>query len=243
MGKASADMSNLSELRLYATKEHDCSYLKGEQATTLFVDPHADIDNAVYSALSDLGFRRSGQHVYKPHCNDCKACISVRVPVHSFMPKRSHKRCLKANSDLKIIRTQTPDMDEHYNLYERYIATRHADGDMYPPNKSQFLEFLNNPFNATYYIEMRDLDGKLLGCAVSDQLEEGLSAIYTYFDPIEVKRSLGRFAVLYQIECAKKLGLKYLYLGYWIKQCQKMQYKSEYRPLQLLINQRWVTAS
>ena len=235
-------MSDLSELRLFTTQEHDCSYLAGEKATTLFVDPHAELDNDLYSALSDLGFRRSGCHVYRPHCTDCSACISVRVPVHSFTPKRGQKRCLKANADLQITRTQTPDMDEHYDLYERYITERHADGDMFPPSKKQFLEFLNNPFNSTYYIEMRSTDGKLVGCAVSDQLEEGLSAIYTYFDPSETKRSLGRFAILHQIETAKQLGLRYLYLGYWIHQCQKMQYKSEYRPLQLLINQRWVTA-
>lgn len=235
-------MSDLSELRLFTTQEHDCSYLTGEQATTLFVDPHAELDNDLYSALSDLGFRRSGCHVYRPHCADCSACISVRVPVHSFTPKRGQKRCLKANADLEITRTQTPDMDEHYDLYERYITERHADGDMFPPSKKQFLEFLNNPFNSTYYIEMRSAEGKLVGCAVSDQLAEGLSAIYTYFDPSETKRSLGRFAILHQIETAKQLGLRYLYLGYWIRQCQKMQYKSEYRPLQLLINQRWVTA-
>lgn len=235
-------MSDLSELRLFATKEHDCSYLTGEKATTVFVDPHAELDNDVYSALSDLGFRRSGHHVYRPHCADCNACISVRVPVASFIAKRSQKRCLKANADLKIIRTQTPNTDEHYALYERYISTRHADGDMFPPSKKQFLEFLNNPFNATYYIEMRGSENRLLGCAVSDQLSEGLSAIYTYFDPDEEKRSLGRFAILFQIETAQKLGLRYVYLGYWIRQCKKMQYKSEYRPLQLLINQRWVTA-
>lgn len=235
-------MSDLSELRLFTTQEHDCSYLSGEKATTLFVDPHAELDNNLYSALSDLGFRRSGKHVYRPHCADCSACISVRVPVHSFTFKRNHKRCLKTNSDLTVVRTQAPDINEHYDLYERYISARHADGDMYPPTKQQFIEFLNNPFNATYYLEMRNSEGQLVGCAVSDQLAEGLSAIYTYFDPSEEKRSLGKFAILHQIELTKKLGLNYLYLGYWIRQCQKMQYKSEYRPLQLLINQRWVTA-
>ncbi|HEY7771912.1 MAG TPA: arginyltransferase [Marinagarivorans sp.] len=235
-------MSDLSELKLFTTGEHDCSYLEDQKATTLFVDPAAALDTDTYSALSELGFRRSGCHIYRPHCYDCAACISVRVAVHGFSASRSQKRCIKRNSDLDITVTQQPNMDEHYPLYERYINARHADGDMYPPNRQQYLEFLNNPLGCTDYIEFRSA-GKLIGCAVSDHLDNGLSAIYTYFCPEHTARSLGRFAILYQIERAKKLSLPYLYLGYWIKNCEKMNYKSQYQPLQLLINQQWMSAS
>ncbi len=235
-------MSDLSELKLFTTGEHDCSYIEGEKATTLFVDPAAPMERNLYSALSQLGFRRSGGNIYRPHCHDCAACVSIRVPVHSFIPSRTQKRCFKLNSDLAIETTQQPDINEHYALYERYIDIRHSDGDMYPPSRQQYLDFLNNPLGCTDYIEMR-LKGELIGCAVSDTLDNGLSAIYTYFCPNQTTRSLGRFAILYQIEQATKLGLPYLYLGYWIKSCEKMNYKSQYKPLQLLVNQQWVTAN
>lgn len=232
-------MTELAQLKLYATGEHDCSYLPNQQAATVFIDPEATLDPEVYSALSELGFRRSGTHVYRPHCADCAACISVRIPVHAFMPNRTQKRCLKRNSDLTITTTATPNIDEHYSLYERYINERHSDGDMYPANRQQYTGFLNNPIGCTRYIEMR-LEGRLIACAVSDTLSNGLSAIYTYFCPTQTHRSLGRFAILHQIKEAQKLGLGYVYLGYWIRNCQKMNYKNEYKPLELLINQQWI---
>ena len=235
-------MSDLSQLKLFTTGEHECSYLDAHKATTLFVDPTATLDTEIYSALSQLGFRRSGTHVYRPHCADCAACISVRVPVSGFRPSKSQKRCLKRNQDLHITVTQCPNMDEHYPLYERYITARHKDGDMYPPSRYQYLEFLNNPLGCTHYLEIRK-EQELIGCAVSDQLESGLSAVYTYFCPQEEHRSLGRYAILQQVERARNLALSYVYLGYWIRMCDKMSYKSEYRPLQLLIDGQWLTAN
>ncbi|WP_394203219.1 arginyltransferase [Marinagarivorans algicola] len=232
-------MNELANLKLYATAEHPCSYLKDQQASTIFIDPAANLDVNVYSALSELGFRRSGGHIYRPHCADCAACISVRVPVQAFALTRTHKRCLKRNSDLTITATAHPNIDEHYALYERYIHARHSDGDMYPPNRQQYIDFLNNPLGCTHYIEMRK-QGKLIGCAVSDRLSNGLSAIYTYFCPTQTTRSLGRFAILHQIQKAQNLGLPYLYLGYWIRNCQKMTYKSEYQPFEKLIDRQWV---
>lgn len=235
-------MTNLAELKLFATRPHACSYLADQQATTLFVDPAATIDANLYTGLSQCGFRRSGSHFYRPHCEDCKACISVRVPVHSFNPNRTQRRCLKRNKDLEVQATSQPNIDEHYSLYERYIDARHKDGDMYPPTRQQYATFLNNPLNCTRYLEFRH-NNKLIACAVSDTLSHGLSAVYTYYCPDETERSLGRLAVLHQIERAKNQALEYLYLGYWIKDSAKMRYKTEYRPLQLLINQQWVTAT
>ncbi|WP_020209244.1 arginyltransferase [Gilvimarinus chinensis] len=232
-------MSDLSNLKLFATAPHPCSYLEGEEATTVFIDPAAEVDQDLYSQLSRLGFRRSGSHLYRPHCAACQACVSSRIPVRLFKANRSQKRCIKKNSDLQLHLVDSIQTDEHYSLYESYINNRHADGDMYPPTREQYEAFLSAEWGTTRYIEYR-LQDRLLGVAVCDELTDGLSAVYTFFDSQEAKRSLGTFAILVQIRKAQDMGLEYVYLGYWIRNCQKMAYKTQYRPLQLLINKHWV---
>jgi leucyl-tRNA---protein transferase len=232
-------MTDLSTLKLFATKPHPCSYIDGEEATTVFVDPEALIDRELYSKLSLLGFRRSGGHLYRPQCSSCQACISCRILASRFRPSRAQKRCLQKNQDIDIHLVTNIDSVEHYNLYARYIEHRHQDGDMYPPSETQYKAFLTSEWGATQYWEFR-LDGFLVGVSVCDQLYDGLSAVYTYFDPKLSDRSLGKFAILTQIERANSLGLPYVYLGYWIKQCEKMSYKIQYRPLELLMNRRWM---
>ncbi|WNO07549.1 arginyltransferase [Teredinibacter sp. KSP-S5-2] len=233
-------MTDLADLKLFVTSEHDCSYLPSEQAASIFVDPYTDLENQTFSQLSEIGFRRSGKHVYRPHCSNCNACIAIRVPITSFKPNKSQRRCMQKNSDLSHEVIPSIDTDEHYELYRRYIELRHKDGDMYPPSREQYHDFLSIQFNATRYLEFRE-KGKLLAVAVSDLLDSGLSAVYTFFDGSQTKRSLGVYGVLFQIQHAKELGLPYLYLGYWIKECQKMSYKVNYRPFQLYINNQWVT--
>jgi leucyl-tRNA---protein transferase len=231
---------DISSIKLYSTHAHPCSYLENRSATTVFVDPTLALDGEAYSDLSDLGFRRSGAHIYRPHCLKCQACIAVRIPVSQFVPSRSHKRCLKRNADLVIQRCSTINTDEHYQLYKDYIEGRHADGDMFPPSRAQYEEFLSAQWGVTHYIEMRlPTSQKLVAVAVSDQLDRGLSAIYTFFDPTLAERSLGVFAVLEQIRQAQSLDLPYVYLGYWIRECQKMSYKIQYRPLEMYVNNYW----
>lgn len=231
---------DISAIKLYATHEHPCSYLKERSATTIFVDPALPINGHIYSELSDFGFRRSGKHIYRPNCRSCHACIPVRVPVSQFIPTRAQKRCLKRNADITTTTLKNIATDEHYELYARYIEQRHADGDMYPPSREQYQDFLSAEWGVTRYLEFR-AQGKLVGVAVSDQLDQGLSAIYTFFEPAEVNRSLGVLAVLRQIELAAELQLPYVYLGYWIRECTKMRYKTQYRPLQMFINSHWLT--
>lgn len=231
---------DVSKIKLFSTHEHACSYLEDQMATTLFVDPTLQMDGKLYSELSDLGFRRSGQHLYRPRCRACQACIPVRIPVEEFQLSRSQKRCLKKNQDVRVHWTDSIASDEHYALYERYINERHSDGDMYPPNREQYDEFLTSEWGVTRFIEMR-LGGTLIAVAVSDRLEQGLSAIYTYYDPSLPSRSLGVFAILKQIEHCRELGLPFVYLGYWIRDCDKMNYKTQYRPLQMLFQQSWLT--
>ena len=235
-------MTDLAHLRFYATQPHDCSYLEQEQAATLFLDPHQEVDGPTYARLSELGFRRSGAHFYRPHCPQCTACIPARIPVSAFTPNRQQTRIYKRNRDLQVTATAPRLTDETYLLYSRYIKARHADGDMYPPSREQFASFLVNNSRFCEFNEFR-LDGRLLAVAVTDRMSNGLSAVYSFFDPDEARRSLGRFAILWQIEAARRLDLPAVYLGYWIRNCRKMNYKTEYRPLEMLVNQRWTRIS
>ena len=234
-------MTNLKTLHFYATPEHDCSYLKDRQAKTLFVDPHAVITKDTYSQLSDLGFRRSGGHIYRPHCKECQACISVRIPTDMFAASKSQKRVLAKNKDLTFRALDPQFTQEYYDLYARYINLRHKDGDMYPPSIDQFTSFLVDGAQETIFFEFRGSDNKLLAIAVCDELEQGLSPIYTFYDPDEEKRSLGTFCILWQIAEAKRCRLQYVYLGYWVRECRKMNYKIMFRPIELLLDGHWVS--
>lgn len=235
-------MTDLSHLKFYATQPHACSYLPDEQATTLFLDPQKPIDTVTYSRLSELGFRRSGDHLYRPHCRSCTACIAARLPVDVFAPSATQKRILKRNRDLVVTGTIPETTDEIYALYARYIESRHADGDMYPPSREQFTSFLVRKWPFSIFYEFR-LEGRLLAVAVTDQMINGLSAVYTFYDPDEQRRSLGRYAILWQIEEARRCNLDAVYLGYWIRNCRKMNYKTEYRPIEMLVNQRWIAVN
>lgn len=229
-------------IKFFSTTSHACSYLPGKKAVTLFADPKTRMDARLYTDLSDLGFRRSGNYVYRPHCNGCDACVPVRLPVARFCMNRQQRRVWRRNQDLQV-RVLMPDFcAEHYALYERYINARHDDGDMYPPSMEQYASFLTSDWSDTCFFEFRAGD-RLVAIAVCDVLENGLSAVYTFFDPDEAARSLGTYAILWQIEATRQRGLASLYLGYWIKNCQKMNYKIAFRPIELLINNEWLTAS
>jgi arginyl-tRNA--protein-N-Asp/Glu arginylyltransferase len=233
-------MTVLSDLQVFITHPHSCSYIEEQQATTLFVDPDAQIDVLAYEELTELGFRRSGNHIYRPHCESCKACIAARVPVDLFKRKRSQQKIWNRNQDLQVVEVQDIDTNSHYELYERYITQRHRDGDMYPPNREQYSSFLCEGIGRhRFYCFYKEQ--KLLAVAVTDTLGAALSAIYTFFDPDQQQRSLGVYGILWQIEQARTLHLKHLYLGYWIKDCQKMSYKTQYRPLELYINRQWLS--
>ena len=235
-------MSSLKTLVFYATPEHDCSYLEGKQATTMFVDPRAKITTELYSKLSALGFRRSGDHYYRPHCASCNACTAVRLPVNLFSPSKSQKRNIKKNVGLETSVTLPEFNQRHYDLYEKYISTRHADGDMFPPSEEQYRSFLVESNPSTFFLEFK-YKGEVIGVSVIDELDDGLSAVYTFFDPDISARSLGVYSILWQIEECKRRSLDFLYLGYWIENCRKMEYKTQYRPLELFIDGQWTRFS
>jgi arginine-tRNA-protein transferase len=228
------------DLRFFLTVPHACSYLEGRQATTLFLDPQEAPNSGVYDALALLGFRRSGSHLYRPHCGDCRACISVRVPIADFTPNRTQKKLLRRNADLTIEEGPALFDPEHYRLYAHYIRSRHADGDMFPPSHEQYRTFLTSRDEYARLISFR-LDGRLVAVAAMDRMSHGLSAIYTFYDPDEAfqSRSLGTYAVLWQIEQARREALAHLYLGYWIRDCRKMNYKQHFQPLEYLDGSHW----
>jgi arginine-tRNA-protein transferase len=226
------------QLKLFQTHGHPCSYLDDQEAQTLFVDPEAHLDQSTQTRLAEMGFRRSGDFVYRPSCASCKACIPARIPVRSFEPNRTQRRIWKRNKQLTCEMTEARLTEEIYELYRRYIEARHQDGDMYPTSPEQFEDFLVNSRANTRFLEYRD-DGRLVAVAVTDVLDNGYSAVYTFFDPENSKASFGVYTILSQIHQARRAGLDYLYLGYWIKACQKMNYKVNYRPVELLVNERW----
>lgn len=231
--------SSLRDLKVYTTYPHSCSYLPGQEATTLFVDPRTPMSGTLYSQLSLLGFRRSGSHLYRPNCGNCSACIPARIAVGRFEPRRNQRRCWRQNADLEVRELEDIQNDQAFALYCRYIEGRHHDGDMYPPSREQYQSFLSSEWGVTRFYGMYHAE-KLVAVAVADELDDGLSAIYTFYDPDFHHRSLGTFAVLWQVEQARQLGLDFLYLGYWIKECQKMAYKIQFRPLELYVNGNWV---
>ena len=229
---------DLQSIRLFLTEPHECSYLDDQLASTSFVDPELAIDTALYTRLSEMGFRRSGQYIYAPRCENCQACIPVRIPVAHFHLNRQQKRCARRNGDLEIRIQHRVNHDEHYPLYEEYISQRHNDGDMYPPSRRQYDDFIGNLLENSRVMEFRQ-EKELVAGAVIDLLDNALSAIYTYFLPSASRRSLGTFSILSQIALARDLDLDYVYLGYWIKQSRKMAYKSTFRPLEILLKGQW----
>ncbi|MCP5179471.1 MAG: arginyltransferase [Pseudomonadales bacterium] len=231
--------SERTDLRFFLTPEHPCSYLHDRQAKTLFLDPRETITADLYSRLSNLGFRRSGSHLYRPQCGGCAACIPTRIPVTQFAPDRSQRRTARRNRDLRFDVTEAVFSPAAYVLYERYIAGRHRDGDMYPASEDQFRSFLLSPWSSTWFL-CAWLDNRLVAVGVFDRLGNGLSAVYTFFDPGLDSRSLGTQMILEEINLCRALQLPYLYLGYWIRDSEKMQYKTRFRPVQLLVNGRWV---
>ncbi|MEO5702443.1 MAG: arginyltransferase [Gammaproteobacteria bacterium] len=230
----------MKTLNFYLTTEQPCSYLPGRRASSVIVDPRAPITTQMYSALIDYGFRRNAEHVYRPHCQSCASCISVRIPASEFMPSRSQKRTWRRNEDIEVREVAMAYQEEHFELYHRYLSGRHSGGGMDNMNPEQYMDFIMlSGLDNTRLYEFR-LDDKLLAVAVVDHLPQGLSAVYTFFDPQHEARSLGTHAILWQIHEARRLGLTWVYLGYWIRECRKMSYKNRFRPAEIYRNNQWL---
>ena len=217
---------------------HHCSYLPGLKAKNLYPDPELLMTNGVYSQLIQYGFRRSGNSCYRPHCQACNACVPVRINIDNSILSRSQRRCLKRNQHLIITQHPAEFSLEHFSLYCRYLKTRHANGGMDNPTHQSYCDFLTSKWSDTHFIQFHD-DSKLVGLAVTDYIDNALSAFYTFFDPDYTQQSIGTYAILEQINIAKKLGLSYVYLGYWIEKSQKMSYKQNFSGLEGYIDRQW----
>ncbi len=228
-------------VHFFRTPPHTCSYLENRLARSEVVVYPNPLTVKDYSKLIRCGFRRSGNYVYRPACDACHACIAVRIVVDQFTPNRTQKRIEKQYASL-IQRVLPCEFDsEHYELYLRYQRVRHTGGSMDRDDVDLYLEFLESTMGDHVLFEFRSVDGMLKMVSLVDVVEDGLSAVYTFFDPDNPKDSLGTYGILSQVNIAKQLGLPYVYLGYWIEESPKMVYKSRFSGLECLEGLEWVS--
>ena len=231
--------------RFFVTSPAPCPYLPGRSERKVFTELRGESADELNEALSRIGFRRSQTVAYRPSCLDCQACVSVRVVAEEFKPSSSQKRTLKANDDLVVSECRPWATEEQYALLRKYLAARHPGGGMAEMDESDFADMVEHTPVSSYVIEYREAGvgaepGRLVGACLTDVQGDGLSMIYSFYDPeIEDRSGLGNYIILDHIRRAADSGLPYVYLGYWVEGSDRMQYKVRYRPLERLTRLGW----
>lgn len=235
--------------RFFVTSPSACPYLAGREERKIFTRLSGDDPGLLHDTLADMGFRRSQNIVYRPACAGCNACTSVRVPVARFKCGKNLSRILRRNQDLRTTLASAHATIEQYHLLRRYLRARHGDGGMAAMDAFDYQMMVEDSPITTYLMEFRlpfdppvaDDPGRLLAACITDVTGDGLSMVYSFFDPKQDRRSLGTYMILRHIQLAQEMGLSYVYLGYWIEGSRKMHYKSRFQPLEILRDNNWET--
>ena len=225
-------------LQFYITTPYPCSYLTDRQARSQVATPSHLISSDVYSNLVQLGFRRSGIYTYRPQCDRCHACVPVRIVADALLPSRAQRRSLQRHGYLRAYMRELDFQEEHYDLYRRYQIARHPGGGMDQDNVEQYCQFLLQSSIDTKLVEFCDATSVRI-VSIIDEVEDGLSSVYTFYDPSIVGASYGTYNILWQAKLCREMGLSYLYLGYWIRESNKMNYKINFQPLEGYVNGSW----
>ncbi len=236
------DKTALKKIQFYSTSSYSCGYIKNREAQSIVATPYNRINNEIYSDLIKKGFRRSGQYVYKPNCNECSACTPIRICAERFSISKNQKRAFRKTSPLSFKILPLEFKQDHYNLYVDYQNNRHRPQEGSESDEDDYNDFLIKSNVSSKIIEFRS-EEKLKVVTIVDFIDDGISAVYTFFDTKDKRKSFGTYSIIWLIEHCKKEKLKYLYLGYWIDECAKMEYKTNFVPYELLINDSWQEAS
>lgn len=223
----------------FSTELAPCPYLEGRQERRVVTALDGDDPDRLHDRLLLAGFRRSQGYAYRPACPGCQACVAVRIPVARFELRRPWRRILRHNADLAVSERRSVATREQYALFHRYLEGRHADSGMAGMTWTEFRAMIDNSPVTSLIAEWRRPDRSLIAVSLTDRSASGLSGIYKFFDPDEVRRSLGSLVILWHVERAAELGLPYAYLGYWIAQSPKMAYKARFQPLEQLTASGW----
>jgi arginine-tRNA-protein transferase len=231
--------------RFFVTTPAPCPYLAGKTERKVFTELSGHHANELNDALGRIGFRRSQNVAYRPSCLDCSACISVRVVTQEFQPNASQRRVIRRNGDLEVTACKPWTTEEQYQLLRRYLKARHPGGGMVDMDESDFSDMVEQSPVKTFLVEYREPSvdgrpGRLVGACLTDQQSDGLSMIYSFFEPDDSRRSgLGTYIILDHIVRAARAGLPYVYLGYWVETSRRMAYKAKFRPLEKLGPAGW----